>query len=350
MSVPTLDGITSRTVSTARLTTRVLFSGPDDGIPVLFVHGNVSSATFWEETMLALPDGFCGIAPDQRGYGEADVSKKIDATRGMGDLADDLIALLDHLGIERAHVVSQSLGGNVVWRLMMDAPERILTVTQIGPGSPYGFGSTKDVNGTPTNDDFAGSGAVLTNPELIRLIGEGDRSADNQFSPRNVMQASYFKPPFRPAREEDFLSSMLTLHLGEQDYPGDSVPSENWPGFAPGVWGPNNALSPKYMNDPARLYTIDSKPPVLWVRGADDRIVSDQSLTDVGTLGTMGLIPGWPGAEVFPPQPMLGQIRAVLEQYGAYEEVVFEDCGHSPYIEKPDAFNRVFHEHIGGVG
>ena len=349
MSVPTLDGIYPQSVSTRRLTTRVLFSGPDDGIPVLFVHGNVSSATFWEETMLALSDGFRGIAPDLRGFGEADPAQKIDATRGMGELSDDLVALLDHLGIERAHVVGHSLGGGAVWHLMMDAPDRILTVTQAAPGSPYGFGSTRDVNGTPAYDDFAGSGAGLTNPELIRLITESDRSADNQFSPLNVLNASYFKPPFKAAREDAFVESMLTLHLGEQDYPGDSVPSNNWPGTAPGVWGPNNATSPKYADDPARLFAIDPKPPVLWIRGADDLIVSDTSMADAGTLGAMGLIPGWPGAEVFPSQPMIGQIRAVLEQYGAFEEVVFEDCGHSPYIEKPDEFSRVFHAHIGAI-
>ncbi len=55
MSVPVLEGITARTVSTERLTTRVLFTGPDDGIPVLLVHGNFSSATWWEETLVTLP-------------------------------------------------------------------------------------------------------------------------------------------------------------------------------------------------------------------------------------------------------------------------------------------------------
>ena len=38
----------------------------------------------------------------------------------MGDLADDAVALLDHLGIEKAHIVGSSLDGMVVWRMMMD--------------------------------------------------------------------------------------------------------------------------------------------------------------------------------------------------------------------------------------
>ena len=89
-TVPTLPGITSKIIETARIKTHVLFSGPDDGTPVLFVHGNASSATYWEEIMLMLPDGYRGVAPDLRGYGDTE-DKLIDATRGMGDWVDDLI-------------------------------------------------------------------------------------------------------------------------------------------------------------------------------------------------------------------------------------------------------------------
>jgi pimeloyl-ACP methyl ester carboxylesterase len=351
-SIPTLAGIAARTVTTARLTTRVLFSGPEDGIPVLFIHGNASSATYFEETMLALPPGFRGIAPDQRGYGGADRSKKIDATRGMGDFADDAIALLDHLKIDKAHVIGHSLGGAVIWRLLIDYGPRFLTVTLVAPGSPYGFCGTKDVDGTPCYADFAGSGGGIVNPEFAQLMGQGDRSSDKQVSPRVVMNSFYFKPPFKPAREEDLLSSMLSEHVGPQEYPGDLTSSPNWPNVAPGVWGPANALSPKYAGDVSRLYRIPHKPDILWIRGSHDQIVSDQSLFDLGMLGSLGAIPGWPGMDVFPPQPMVGQTRAVLEKYaqsgGKYRELVIEDTGHTPYIEKPAEFNAAFHAHIMG--
>ncbi|GIL09095.1 MAG: alpha/beta hydrolase [Chloroflexota bacterium] len=353
MTIPVMAGISARTITTSRLTTRVLFSGPADGMPVLFIHGNSSSATWWEETMIALPPGYRGIAHDQRGFGEADPTAKIDATQGTGDLAADAAALLDTLGIARAHLVGNSLGGVVVWRMMMECPERILTVTQVDPGSPYGFGGTKGVEGTPCFADFAGTGAGLVNPELIRLMAAGDRSTDSRFSPRSAIRALIVKPPFVPAREEELLSSMLATHLGEQDLPGDSVPSPNWPFTAPGRWGSANALSPKYVAHPARLYSINPKPPVLWVQGSHDLLVSNTAASDVGTLGQMGVLPGWPGAEVFPPQPMLDQTRAVLTQYaaagGSYTEVVIQDAGHVPFIEKPAEFNRHFHAHLNAA-
>lgn len=351
MSIPTLPGITAQTITTPRLTTRVLFSGAADGVPVLFVHGNASNATYWEETMLALPAGYRGIAPDQRGYGDADRSVKIDATRGMGDFSDDLAALLDTLGIAKAHVIGHSLGGAVLFRFLMDHSERILTVTLAAPGSPYGFGGSKGLSGELCNPDGAGSGGGTVNAAFTQLMAAGDRGSDNpQASPRVVMNTFYWKPPFKPAREEELLSGLLSEHVGPQEYPGDFVPSANWPMVAPGKFGPANALSPLYAGDVSQLNRIANKPPVLWIYGADDQIVSDNSLFDLGTLGALGAVPGWPGADVYPPQPMIGQTRAVLEAYqasgGAFEEVVFAECGHTPYLEKPEEFNRLFHAQL----
>ncbi|MBK8026196.1 MAG: alpha/beta hydrolase [Chloroflexi bacterium] len=352
MSIPTLPGITARTIASGRITTRVLFSGPEDGTPVLFIHGNLSSATYWEETMLALPANYRAIAYDQRGYGDAEAGKFIDATRGMGDLADDAIALLDALGLDKVHVCGHSMGGSVTWRLLMDAPQRFLTATVAAPGSPYGYGSCHGLDGEANWPDYAGSGGGIINPNLPPRIAAGDRGIDNpQSSPRMVMNLFYWKPPFKAAREEELLSSMLSTHISDKHYPGDFVPSQNWPGVAPGSWGVNNALSPKYAGDVSRLWSADPKPPILWIRGADDQIISDTSLFDMVTLGLMGAVPGFPGTDNLKQQPMVSQTRAVLEQYkaagGEYQEVTFGNCGHTPFIEKFDEFNALLHQHIG---
>jgi pimeloyl-ACP methyl ester carboxylesterase len=334
-------------IDTPRIRMHVLFSGPDDGTPVLFLHGNASSATFWEEIMLMLPAGFRGIAPDLRGYGDTE-DKLIDATRGVGDWADDLLGLMDTLGIEKTHVVGHSMGGAIVFGLLPAASDRFLSVTLVNPGSPFGFGGSKGLDGQPCYDDFAGSGGGVVNPEFPKLMAAGDRSMDNpQASPRVVMNSFYWKPPFRPAREEDLLSSLMSEKVGDQKYPGDFVASGNWPNVAPGKFGPINALSPKYVGDTVeRFIASPNKPYVLWIRGDSDMIVSDNSFFDFGTLGKLGYVPGWPGEEVYPPQPMVGQTRHVLDQYkasgGSYEEVVISDTAHTPYIEKPEEFMAEF--------
>ncbi len=338
-----LPGVTTAMVETSRLRQHVYFTGPADGVPVIFLHGNFSAALYWEETMLALPSGFRGIAPDLRGYGWTE-DKLIDATRGLRDWSEDVLALMDALAIERAHVVGWSMGGGIVYQLLTDAPQRFLTATLIAPVSPYGFGGTKDVQGTPCYDDFAGSGGGVVNPEFVRRIEAQDRSAEDPNSPRNVINAFYYKAPFRAAREEDFLTASLAEKVGPQKYPGDAVPSPNWPHVAPGIWGPVNAWSPKYLlAEVPRLITATPKVPILWVRGDSDLIVSDMSMFDFGALGKLGFVPGWPGDEVYPPQPMVAQTRAVLEQYGPFEERVLSNCAHSPHIEQAEAFNAFFH-------
>src|SRR6266545_3670098 len=234
-TVPTLPGVISRMIDTPRLRMHALFSGPEDGVAVLFVHGNAASATFWEETMLALPPAYRGIAVDRRGYGDT-ADLLIDATRGYGDWVDDLLGFAQALGLTRYHVVGHSLGGALLFSLAPAAGASILSVTLVDPGSPYGFGGTKGLDGTPCYDDFAGSGGGVVNPEFARLMGAHDRGDDNpQASPRVVMNTFYWKPPFRPPREEELLSSLLSEKVGPDKYPGDFVASPNWPGVAPGA-------------------------------------------------------------------------------------------------------------------
>lgn len=66
----------------------------------------------------------------------------------------------------------------------------------------------------------------------------------------------------------------------------------------------------------------------------------------MGTLGKMGAVPGWPGDDVFPPQPMVSQIRDVLERYrdtgGRVEVEIFEGSGHFPPIDAAERFAKVF--------
>lgn len=348
MSTATLAGITAETVTTDRLTTRVLFSGPEDGIPVLFIHGNFSSATWWEETMLALPPKYRAIAPDQRGFGGSDPAARVNALNGMSDFVDDAIALMDHLGYDNFHLVGNSLGGVVVWWMMADVPGRPISVTLAGPGSPYGFGATKDARGTPTSDDFAGSGGGLLNPDLIQGLKDDDRSTDSPSSPRSVMRRRVWGPPFIPDREDELLDAMFQVQLGDTRLPGDKQTSSNWPYVAPGKWGPMNALSPKYAgNLTERILAAASKVKVLWIYGADDVAISNSAASDPGTWGPTGLLPGFPGEEVYPPQPMMDQIRTLLDDYanrgGSYEEVAVEGSGHVPFLSHKDEFNSVFH-------
>lgn len=343
-----LAGIEARQVPTSRLRMNVLIGGHDTGQPVLLVHGNVSSALFWQETLLALPEGFRGLAPDLRGFGDTE-ARPIDARRGLRDFADDLAALVVALGLAPVHLVGWSMGGGVVLQYLIDHASAVRSVTLVDPVSPYGIGGTKGADGQLCNPDAAGSGGGTANPEFVRRLKEGDRSANDSNAPRNVMNAFYFKPPFRAALEDVFIDSMLSTRVGDDFYPGDMRPSEHWPSVAPGDRGVLNAMAPSHLNLTG-VVEVEPKPPILWVRGADDLIVSDQSMLEFGTLGALGYVPGWPGEAAYPPQPMVAQMRSVLERYrargGAYQEEVIPDAGHSPHIEQPERFRAAFFAHL----
>lgn len=336
-----------RLIATPRLTQSFYECG--EGTPVLFIHGNASSAVFWHDTLENLSEGFWGIAPDLRGYGQTE-DCPIDATRGVMDWVDDLLSLLEQLNIDRYHVVGHSLGGSVVWGLLARDAARILSVCLVAPGSPYGFGGTSGKNGVPCSADFAGSGGGTVNPDFPQRISQKDTSSEPN-SPRDIMNRFYWKPPFSAPNEEALLEGLLDEKTGPQKYPGDFVQSDHWPFVAPGVWGPINAISPKYVGSMVHdLLAVPQKPPILWIRGDSDQIVSDESLFDFGTLGQLGILPDWPGIDTYPPQPMVSQTRYVLDQYaqngGHYQEVIFFDTGHTPFIEKPTDFYERLMPHL----
>ncbi len=335
-----LEGIEATFVETERINMHVHFNKNRDATPIMFIHGNLSGPTFFEEVMVDLSDQFFCFAPDLRGYGQTE-DKVVDATRGMCDWSDDLSSLLDTMNIEKLHIVGWSMGGGAAMQFLLDHPDKVLSLTLICPVSPYGFGGTKTENGIPCYEDYAGSGGGTVNPDFIQRIKEHDTTEKDQASPLFIMNNFYFKPPFRAKREKDLLLSLLLIKTGEKAYPGDFVPSPNWPFTAPGKFGPLNAMSPKYFNA-SSIVDLPVKPPILWIRGSHDTVVADESFFNIATLGKLGLVPGYPGVEVCPPQPMLKQTRKVLEDYksngGKYYEVVVKDVAHSPHIEKPGEF------------
>jgi len=341
------DGVRSATVETSRLRVHYLETGPADGVPVVFLHGNLVSSLFWDETLAALPDRYRGLAVDMRGFGDSE-SLAIDATRGVRDFADDAYAFIEAMELATpVHLVGWSTGGGAIMQYAIDHSDHVASLSLVDPVSPHGFVGTKDVEGTPCYPDFAGGGAGGMAPEMIERLQAGDTSADSDLSPRNVMRNFFVSPnhTFDPVREDAFVAEILKSKTGDGNFPGDVAPSSNWPTFAPGSQGVNNALAAGHC-DLTSLVDIEPKPPILWIRGADDQVVSDTSMFDIGYLGQLGAIPGWPGDDVYPPQPMVQQIAATLQTYvhngGTSSEVVIADSGHSPHLDQAAEFQEAF--------
>ncbi|WP_336923050.1 alpha/beta fold hydrolase [Aquipuribacter sp. SD81] len=358
MTGPTTDGtraVTALDTTTDRLRVRGLDTGPADQVEnvVVLVHGNLSSSEFFRRQLEALPDGWRGIAPDLRGFGGTDPAP-VDATRGVRDYSDDVLSLLDALGVARAHLLGWSLGGGVVTQAALDRPSAVASLVLVDPVSPYGYGATR-ADGSRLADDDPGAGAGLANPRLVELLAAGERGEEDPSSPRNVMNGLYFAHGFRSPDEEELLTAVLSTRTGDDHYPGDAAPAAGWPSTGPGTRGVLNTLAPKHFDTSALTSLSDDgrRPPVLWVRGEHDAIVSDAAALDLAVLGGAGVVPGWPGEQEYPVQPMVAQTRAVLDAYaaggGSYREVVL-DAGHSPHVERPEEFAAALREHLEAAG
>jgi pimeloyl-ACP methyl ester carboxylesterase len=321
---------------------------PAEGPAIVLIHGNVSSSLFWQRLMLALPAGQRVFAIDLRGFGDTETAP-VDASRGVGDFSDDVFATVMALGLTDIHLVGWSMGGGVAMRYALDHPVRSLTLES--PVSPYGFGGTA-LDGTRLTTDDAGTGGGGANPQFVASISDQDAGRENPLASYAVYKSSYVAAGFESPDEDTWVESMLTTAIGDDNYPGDSVTSPSWPGFGAGGRGVLNTMAPGQFNV-SGIVDLPVKPPILWVRGAQDAIVSDASYFDLNYLGQVGVIPGWPGEDVAPAQQMIAQTRAVLDRYaangGTYRELVFDNCGHSPHLEHADEFVEALVGHVGGA-
>lgn len=96
--------------------------GADDGPPILLHRPLGGTVAIWGAFLEALSGRFRVVAFDPRGVGRSSPASPLCTTAQM---AADAVALLDHLGIEQAHVFGLSLGGMVAMRIALDAPSRV---------------------------------------------------------------------------------------------------------------------------------------------------------------------------------------------------------------------------------
>ncbi|MFC3850032.1 3-oxoadipate enol-lactonase [Corynebacterium hansenii] len=111
--------------------------GPDAaGTPTAVLLGSLgASRGMWDAQVEALSGSARIVAADLRGHGQSPAPT---GEYAMEDLAADVLALMDSLGIDRAHLVGLSLGGAVAQTIALDHPERLETLTLISTAPKFG--------------------------------------------------------------------------------------------------------------------------------------------------------------------------------------------------------------------
>jgi pimeloyl-ACP methyl ester carboxylesterase len=100
------------------------------GTPVVFVHGNWATSSWWQPLLARLPGGWRGIAYDLRGRGQ---TLGPDSDYSIPSLAADLRAFTEALGLGSLHLVGHSLGTAVAMQLALERPSLVRSLAVIAP-------------------------------------------------------------------------------------------------------------------------------------------------------------------------------------------------------------------------
>ena len=123
--MPEVPGIEHIYVNAGGLRMHVAVAGPEDGAPVMLLHGWPQHWWLWRKVMPDLAAaGYRVYAPDTRGFGWSEATEKF-ADYDKRNLARDFIALLDTLGIEKVRLAGHDWGGFAGFLVAMIAPERV---------------------------------------------------------------------------------------------------------------------------------------------------------------------------------------------------------------------------------
>jgi pimeloyl-ACP methyl ester carboxylesterase len=117
------------------------FTDEGTGPPVMLLHGWPDSGGLWRNQVKALKSaGFRTIVADLRGFGESDAPEAVEQY-SLPFLAADVLAVLDSVGVEQAHVVGHDWGAALAWGIAALAPERVDHLVALSVGHPSSFGA-----------------------------------------------------------------------------------------------------------------------------------------------------------------------------------------------------------------
>ena len=166
------------------------------GIPVIFVHGEGYSHELWTEQVEAISGHYLFISYDRRGHGLSD-----DPITGYSETAhaEDLNALMQHLGIQEAHFVANSRGGAIIIRFLKLFPERVRSITFADatiplvpiPEKSAFYGAVPKLKGPPPTLEQALQGREGAKKSSFTRVAQSQPAANailtrmsDQYSPR----------------------------------------------------------------------------------------------------------------------------------------------------------------------
>lgn len=228
-------------------------SGDPTGEPVVFVHGWPDSWFSYSRVLPMLPDDFHAVAFDQRGFGDSD---RPGSGYSIPEMATDVIALLDALGLERSTLVGHSFGSFVARQAAIASPERVKELVLIGTG-------------------FAASNEVTR--ELQRSLRDLPDPVPLEFS-REFAQSTVYSPV-----PSEFLERMIAESL--------KLPSRLWRLTLDHLVEYDDTSQLRQIQAPVRLLWGDRDG--LFSRVEQDRFIAAMPSARLKVYAETGHCPNW---------------------------------------------------------
>ncbi len=220
---------------------RIHYTDEGNGTPLLLVHGFANPANLqWRRTgrIDALSRKYRVIALDNRGHGRSD--KPHDPSQYGVQMAEDLVRLLDHLKIGKAHVVGYSMGGFITLKMIAMHPDRVISAAACGAGWE---------RATRENADFAEAVAKAVEKgeagPLVKRLGGVDRPLTLWERLAVKVSTAYFNDPLALAA---VARGSQQLTLTEEELKSNNVPTLTIIGSEDGLLPDARALGEKMAN------------------------------------------------------------------------------------------------------
>jgi len=286
------------------------------GKAVLFLHGFPDIWRTWRAQMTAVVEaGYMAIAPDLRGFGETEGPEDPKEYTGI-DVMGDLVAILDHLGIDQVTVVAHDWGTVGGWAAVQLRPDRFTGIVALSvPWAPHGDRSLPQILKEEAPPDYYLPWFLVPGPS------DDEFNADPAEFLRRIF---YTNSAERPGREPAMRTVGGSLLAGLDQPPGELklLPDDELALYAEafrkaGATPALNSYRGLHRNWELMAAWADSAPtvPAVTIIGDKDLVVAMPGLRDV-----LGLQATWlPGGR---------------------PTIWIEDCGHFAQLEKPDEVSR----------